>query len=125
MQKSAQMLRTQVTAKSRRDLGIFDAIIKKYSQAVTTNPDGGQNLNPQQIQPGQTIYDPTGKELVVLEADPTKTQKVLMPKDQQGKQIPEGVETLDDSAISTDYSVQNPTQTTTAQIDKAFLRGTK
>jgi len=81
---------------------IFKEIIKKYSQDIQQ-----QNVDPNQTQPGQSVYDQTGKEFVVIEDDPTSPNKVLMPADQKGKDVPEGVKTIDNSEI-TQYSNQNP-----------------
>ena len=71
-------------------------------------------MNPQEIQLGQSIYDPTGQEFLVVEDDPTTTYKTLMPADQQGQDVPEGITTVDDSQLSTEYSVQQPETATTA-----------
>ena len=109
------------TKKPPKTLGVFEALIHKYSQTTPENP-AGTTMDPQAVQMGQSIFDPTGKEFIVVEDDPTTTYKTIMPKDQQGQQIPEGVTTVDDSELSVDYSVQQPTETITAKLAPEFKR---
>jgi Ethanolamine utilization protein EutJ (predicted chaperonin) len=104
----------------RRPLGVFSAIIEKYAQAIPAETADGAALDPQSIQMGQSVYDSTGKEYLVVEDDPTTTYKTLMPKDQQGVDTPEGITTVDDSELSVDYSVQQPAGG--AVIASEFLR---
>ena len=93
-----------------KSLGVFAALIEKYSQAAPVEVD----LDPMQVQPGQSVYDPTGKEYLIVEDDPTTTHKTLMPADQRGKDVPEGITTVEDSELSVDYSIQQPIQPTAA-----------
>lgn len=99
----------------RRNLGVFESIIKKYAQATPADPNA-QTLDPMSVQMGQSIYDTTGQEYIIVEDDPTTTYKTLMPADQQGQQVPEGVMTVDDSELSVDYSVQQPAGTSTPKV---------
>lgn len=99
----------------KRHLGVFDAIIEKYAQATPADPNA-QALDPQAVQMGQSLYDTTGKEYIIVEDDPTTTYKTLMPADQQGQQVPEGVMTVEDSELSVDYSVQEPEGTSTPKV---------
>lgn len=110
MQYRVAQSQAKLTNHRRRSLGVFEAIINKYAQATPVDP-AAQPLDPQAVQIGQSIYDPTGKEYVVVEDDPTTTYKTLMPADQQGQELPQGVTTVDDSELSVDYSVQQPTET--------------
>jgi len=103
---------------------VLAELVKKYSQQVPSP----QNVDPNQTQPGQSVYDATGKEFVVIQDDPSEPNKVLMPADQKGKDVPEGVKTIDNSEI-TQYSNQNPieqgtqdVQTASVKIEKEFLR---
>lgn len=112
---------TKAYQPKKRSLGVFEAIITKYSQVAPTTP-AAENLDPQAIQMGQSIYDQTGKEYVVVEDDPTTTYKTLMPADQQGAQMPEGVQTVEDSELQVDYNVQQPSDLTTASLAPEFKR---
>lgn len=105
--------------KAPKTLGVFDAIISKYAQAV---PVDTTTIDPTQVQQGQSVYDPTGKEYLIVEDDPTTTHKTLMPADQRGKDVPEGITTVDDSELSVDYSVQEPDSTVVAYIAPEFRR---
>ena len=71
--------------------------------------DAQQKLDPQKIQPGETIFDPSGASFSILPTDnPGLTNEVMvMPTDQQGKPLPEGVEELDVSELST-FTTQPP-----------------
>jgi len=84
---------------------VFDTIIKKYSQDMS---DGTTTTDPTAIQKGQTIYDGSGQGFIVVEDDPTTTYKTLMPVDQQGKDVPEGITTVEDYDLNSQYSVQSP-----------------
>ena len=93
-------------------LNIFEDFIRKHSQVQTTD----QAMDPNQLQLGQMVYDNTTQdEYVVVEDDPATTHKVLMPSNQQGTTIPEGVKSVDDSELATSYTVQQDTSQTTAK----------
>ena len=105
--KARRSIKKISNKRTRKPLGVFASIIKRYAQASPADP-AGTTLDPMSVQMGQSVYDPTGKEFLIVEDDPTTTHKTLMPKDQQGVDMPEGVTTVDDSELSVDYSVQQP-----------------
>lgn len=95
------------------DYSAFISIIKKYAQDQSTNPN--PNLNPDELQVGQSIYNDVGDEFIVLEDKDTTTNKVIAPKDQLNVgSIPQGVQTVEDSQLSTGYSVQPKDGTVTS-----------
>ena len=98
---------------------VFDSLIKKYSQEIV---DDGMStvLDPTQVQVGQAVYDAAGQEYYVVEDDPTTTYKTLMPSDQSGQQIPEGVTTVEDAELTSEYTLQNPQGPQTASIEPEF-----
>ena len=88
----------------KKESRVFDEIIRKYSQE--TQPQ----INPQETQMGQSVFDSTGKEYVIVEDDPTTTHKTLMPADQTSTgTVPEGVQTVDDTELMSEYALQSPT----------------
>ena len=113
--------RKSASKPTRKTLGVFDALIRKYAQTTPEDP-AGTTMDPQSVQMGQSIYDPTGQEYIVVEDDPTTTYKTIMPKDQQGQQMPEGITTVDDSELQVDYSVQQPSDVTVASLAPEFKR---
>jgi len=85
------------------DFGVFESLITKYAQEDMTQ------LDPTQVQVGQPVYNRDGTEFVIIEDEEGTPDKVIMPADQKGKEVPEGVVTVNDSELSTSYSIQNPT----------------
>jgi hypothetical protein len=88
-----------------RKISVIEVLIKKYGQAAM--PTAPQDPN----NPQQKVVDSTGKEYLVVSNDPGSPDKVLMPSDQVGKEIPEGLVTVNETELSTNYSVpkdQNP-----------------
>lgn len=64
---------------------ITDWVIRRFIAQDTSNPDPNQpKVDPNALQEGQSVYDQQGKEFVVLQNDPASTDKVIMPKDQNG-----------------------------------------
>jgi hypothetical protein len=90
----------------------------RYSQDNSATP--GQ-LNPQDLQVGQSVWDNEGKEQVVVESPQGEAQKTLMPKDQQGQPIPQ-VTTVDDPDIQTQYSLQPTTPGSPKQVQQPTAR---
>jgi hypothetical protein len=74
---------------------VFREIYQRYAQTV----------DPTQLQIGESVYDDTGAEHVVVENDPTKTNVVLMPADQAQQAVPEGVTTVEETDLGS-YTVQ-------------------
>lgn len=93
----------------------FVEIIRRYAQASTPATPG--QLNPQDLQVGQSVYDNEGNEQIVVESPQGGSQKTLMPKDQQGQQIPQ-VQTVDDPEIATQYSLQPTTPGSPKQVQQ-------
>lgn len=85
-----------------KDYSVFEAMIHKYSQ---------QNLDPQSLQVGQQVYTPEGEVMTVIENPADTTTKTLMPADQQGSQLPQGVQTVEDTDLASQYSLQPPNGT--------------
>jgi len=65
-------------------------------------------MDPTQLQSGQPVYDPEGEEWLVVGDPDQTTDKVVMPADQQGTQIPQGVTTVEDAELASEYSLQPP-----------------
>ena len=86
-----------------RDFSVYESIIQKYAQ------DAQPKLDPKKVQPGETIFTPTGEDFTVLPNEtPGLTDEVMvMPVDQQGKPLPEGVKELTVSELST-FTTQPP-----------------
>ena len=104
---------------------IFDIIIKKYAQDMSIE---SPTMDPTSVQIGQSIFDTGGKEYLVVEDDPTTTYKTLMPADQQGQSLPEGVTTVEDFDLSSEYSLQSPQSLQgpqTASIEPEFNMSAK
>jgi len=96
---------------------VFTDFIKEaQSMDVGTTTTDTTTLDPQSIQVGQPVYDSTGKEMVVLENDPNTTNVTMMPADQQGQAVPQGVETIEETDLASGYSLQ-PTTAKKAQYD--------
>lgn len=95
-------------------MSIYSSVISKYAQDLSTqtvtpgSQTDSQTMDPSQLQPGQPVYSQEGKEYMVLSNPAGESQKILMPSDQQGSGIPTGVTTVDDSELSTEYSLTSP-----------------
>lgn len=92
-----------------RNFSHISELIRIYGQAAPANTEqtdttGNQPVDPNTIQPGQSVYDPQGAEFVVL--DGTAEQKMLVPKDQQNNPQPT-VQQIDPSALGS-YTTTNP-----------------
>lgn len=85
------------------DYEIFQDLIGKYAQDAT-NPN--QGIDPTQLQVGQQVYSPEGDALVVVENPADTTTTTLMPADQANPTVPEGVQTVEDTELSSQYSLQ-------------------
>ena len=97
-------------------LNLVDIFINKLSQVAPIDPNA--------VQPGQSVYNLEGEEYIILENDPATTDKVLMPAEDKGKEVPEGATSIDDYEFSTTYQVQ-PVQSVQAAIEKEFVKGSK
>jgi len=86
---------------SMNDYDIFLQVAKRYAQAE------GTQLAPDEIQVGQSVFNSNGEELIVLESEDAATTKVLMPAEQLNTGgLPESVQTVDDVALGSDYTLQ-------------------
>lgn len=105
---------------AKRDYSIFTDLMEKYAQDQnpqdqTDTEQVDPNVNPDAIQTGQTIYDTSGQEYIVL--DPNESgQRNIMPSDQQGQQIPTGVKTVNPDELSASYT----TTPMTAKVAQDF-----
>lgn len=105
-------------------MSVYSEVLEKYAQDLsneTVTPGSqtdSQTMDPSQLQPGQPVYSPEGKEFVVLNNPAGETQKVIMPSDQQGSQLPQGVTTIDDTELSTEYQLTSPSTETKIQSSK-------
>jgi hypothetical protein len=77
-------------------MSIFEEIITKYAQS----------LDPTQLQVGQEVYDQDGNPLVVIDNPADTTTKTLMPSNQQGAALPQGVQVVEDSELASQYTLQ-------------------
>jgi len=99
----------------------YQETLCKYAQDLSTetvtpsSQTDSSTMDPSQLQPGQPIYSPEGDEFVVLNNPAGESQKVVMPSDQQGSQLPQGVTTLDDTELSTEYTLTSPSTETKIQ----------
>ena len=85
-----------------RDYSVFHEVAKKYAQETPVD----QALDPNALQVGQSVYDTSDKEFVVLKSDQNE-QKVLVPKEQlQQGGVPGDVQTVDESELQTNYQLQ-------------------
>jgi hypothetical protein len=102
----------------------YQSVIEKYAQDLSseTITPGSQTdsttMDPAQLQPGQPVYSPEGKEFVVLNNPAGESQKVIMPSDQQGSQLPQGVTTVEDTELSSEYTLTSPTTETKLQAGR-------
>jgi len=85
---------------SMTNFSVFNEIIAKYAQDTSTN------VIPEETQIGQSVYDESDAEFVIIEDDINTTNKVVMPKDQMGVGVPQGVKTVEDTDLSSQYTVQ-------------------
>lgn len=89
------------------DYSLFEGMARRYAQYLPAN-DMGTLMDPTQLQSGQPVYDPEGEEWLVVGDPDQTTDKVVMPADQQGTQIPQGVTTVEDAELASEYSLQPP-----------------
>jgi hypothetical protein len=105
-------------------MSVYSTVLEKYAQDLSTetvtpsSQTDSSTMDPSQLQPGQPVYSPEGKEFVVLNNPAGETQKVVMPSDQQGSQLPQGVTTLDDTELSTEYTLSSPSTETKIQSSR-------
>lgn len=85
------------------DLSIFADLASKYAQVAPADPN--QNLDPNALQVGQQVYSPEGEAMTVVENPMDTTTTTVMPADQSGTDVPEGVETLEESELAAQYSI--------------------
>jgi hypothetical protein len=101
-----------------RDYSIFTEVAKRYAQ---TAPVDTSQLDPNALQEGQSVYDTTDKEFVVLKTDDMSDQKVIVPKDQlQQGGIPSGVQTVDENELQTNYQLQPGSSQTAVKALREF-----
>ena len=84
---------------------IFMDLTRKYAQE---DPSQTPAVDPDEVSIGQSVYDSSGKEFVVVEDDPGTTNKVLMPKQQTTTTtgVPEGVQTVENAELQSQYSLR-------------------
>ena len=93
------------------DQSIFTDLANRYAQTAPQNPN--QNLDPNQLQVGQQIYSPTGEAMTVIENPMDTTTTTVMPAEQSGSETPQNVQTLEESELAAQYSLQ-PNEATPA-----------
>lgn len=117
MQYSAQRRISRKTHKRKGkvmfDYSIFEDLINKYAQVTPVDPN--QSLDPNQLQVGQQIYSPQGDAAVVVENPMDTTTTTVMPADQSGVDVPQGVETLEESELAAQYTL-SPNEATPAVV---------
>jgi hypothetical protein len=105
-------------------MSVYDEVLARYAQNLSTetvtpgSQNDSQTMDPSQLQPGQPVYSPEGKEFVVLNNPAGESQKVVMPSDQQGSQLPQGVTTVDDTELSSEYTLTSPSTETKIQSSR-------
>ena len=126
-----------------KDLSIFEELAHRYAQDQTppdpTQQDpqqGGQQnppqgneqdpeqdnveINPDQLQKGQAVYDVSGKEFTVLD-DSENGLKTIMPSEQQGQQTPSGIKQLAPEELSSSYTIQPTARKVMAEEDGPYV----
>jgi len=111
MELMAKPSRAATRRRRVRSEVIFHELVRRYSQTE-------QPFDPSQLQVGQSVYGPEGNEYLVVENAPDTTNTVLMPADQAGAAVPEGVETLDSAELEMNYSLQPATGLATTAVIK-------
>lgn len=102
-----------------KNTDIFEDLARHYAQQNPPQEDGGQanpqdenGADPEQVNPavdtdslqqGQVIYDLSGKEFTVLEPTPDG-KKNIMPSDQIGQQVPQGIKQIGDDDLGASYT---------------------
>lgn len=86
------------------DYSVYETIIKKYAQEQVL-------VDPNQIQVGQSVYDDTGEEKVIIGNPEGTPQMVTMPAGSDPVTNPEGVEILDDVELASTYTIAPQTPT--------------
>jgi len=101
------------------DYSIFTELLDKYAQTAPANPN--QSLDPNQLQVGQQVYSPNGDAMVVIENPQDTTTTTVMPADQEGTEVPQDVQTLDEAELASQYTLQpnEGTPAVTARSRKA------
>jgi len=79
----------------------------KYYTKLEKMEKKNQAANPQQLQNGQSVWNAEGTEMLVLEDSPDQPHKVVMPADQVGSPTPQGVVSVPDEDIASQYSIQD------------------
>jgi len=85
------------------DLSIFADLASKYAQVAPADPN--QNLDPNSLQVGQQVYSPEGTAMTVIENPMDTTTTTVVPADQAGTDVPEGVETLEEAELASQYTL--------------------
>jgi len=114
MQRTAQTPQRRKSLKRKvtmKNYSIFADLATKYAQAAPVDPS--QGLDPSQLQVGQQVYSPEGTPMTVVENPQDTTTTTVMPADQSGTDVPQGVETLEETELASQYSLQ-PNEATPA-----------
>ena len=82
---------------------VFMSIANEYAKTAQ------EQIDPNQLQVGQSVFNNTGAEFIVVDDPEGTTNKVLMPAEQQGQPVP-AVETVEDTELQTSYSITSPSE---------------
>ena len=108
MQVTATKVNTRKSSKRKAkhmpNYSIFADLATKYAQAAPVDPN--QSLDPTQLQVGQQVYSPEGEAVTVVENPMDTTTTTVMPADQSGTGVPEGVQTLEETELASQYTLQ-------------------
>jgi len=104
--KSSRIARASRRTHRTTDLSIFRELAARYAQVTPTDPS--VTLDPQALQTGQPVFDTEGSEWLVVGDPEGTTDKVVMPADQQGADVPQGVTTVEDQELASTYTLQAP-----------------
>lgn len=92
--------------KARRMTAKDFSLFEKWAQDQQQNTEqDNPEIVPEMLQKGQSVYDVTGQEFTVLD-DSDAGQKVIMPSNQQGQQIPTGIKQMTPEELSSSYTIQ-------------------
>jgi|GEM_PF-6651735 len=86
---------------------VFMSIADEYAKTAQ------EQIDPNQLQVGQSVFNNTGAEFIVVDDPEGTTNKVLMPAEQQGQPVP-AVETVEDTELQTSYSITSPSTSGTS-----------
>ena len=98
-------LKSKIAKNHKPAESVSDQVINHYIAQM----EGVQPItDPTMLQPGQVVTDQAGGPMQVVENDPATTNVVLAPVD-QAQNVPDGVQTVEEADLATQYSMQ-PTE---------------